>query len=451
MKALQRFSPSTVVMSAVYALCTVAAGTAQAQSLSALVEQARGYDAAWQAAQAQLQAADARSQQARAGLLPSAALTGGANYSRTDMTRPPLADVKVNGPGQTLGLQASQPLYRPANRIAFEQGQRGIDFARAQLEGAEQDLLIRVSQAYFDVLAAEDTLTFVRAQKAAVAEQLAAAKRNFQVGTTTVTDEREAQARHDLVTAQEIAADNDLRVKRLALDQVVGRSGTAPLPLAQPVHLPAVQPDDVSNWVRTAEERQPQVRQALLALDVAKLETAKAQTGHLPTVDLQAGYQVQRAPNGTVLMPGVNTRTDAASVGVALNLPLFAGFAVQNRIKETLSLEEKARADLENARRTVAQAARSAFFGVQSGLSQVAALQAAEASSQSALDANQLGYQVGVRINIDVLNAQSQLYQTKRDLAVARYNVLVGTLRLKQLAGTLTADDVTAVDALLVR
>ena len=150
-------------------------------------------------------------------------------------------------------------------------------------------------------------------------------------------------------------------------------------------------------------------------------------------------------------MPGVHSRTDAATVGVALNLPLFAGFAVQNRIKETLSLEDKARADLDNARRNVAQAARAAFFGVQSGLSQVAALRAAEASSQSALDANKLGYQVGVRINIDVLNAQSQLYQTKRDLAAARYNVLVGTLRLKQVAGTLTMDDVTAVDALLMR
>ena len=451
MKALQRVFSSTLRMSAVYALCVAAAPPAQAQSLSALIEHARGYDAAWQAARAQLQAAGSRAEQARAGLLPSAALTGGANYSRTDMSRARLSDVNVNGPSQTLGVQATQPLYRPANRIAFEQGQRGTDFAQAQLEGAEQDLLIRVTQAYFDVLAAGDTLTFVRAQKAAVAEQLAAAKRNFQVGTTTVTDEREAQARHDLVTAQEIAASNDLHVKRLALDQLVGRTGATPLPLAQSAQLPAVQPDDVSNWVRSAEERQPQVRQALIALDVAKLETAKAKTGHLPTVDLQAGYNVQRTPNGSISMPGVHSRTDAATVGVALNLPLFAGFAVQNRIKETLSLEDKARADLDNARRNVAQAARAAFFGVQSGLSQVAALRAAEASSQSALDANKLGYQVGVRINIDVLNAQSQLYQTKRDLAAARYNVLVGTLRLKQVAGTLTMDDVTAVDALLMR
>ena len=449
MKALQRLLSFPLAMSTLCALAV--SGPAQAQSLSVLMDHARSYDAAWLAAQAQLQAAGSRAEQARAGLLPSAGLAGGVTYSRTEVSRPAMPPLNVNGPTQTVGLQASQPLYRPANSIGLEQGQRGVDVAQAQLEGAEQDLMTRIAQAYFDVLAAQDTLAFVRAQKTAVAEQLAAARRNFEVGTATVTDEREARARHDLVTAQEIAADNDLHVKRLALDQSVGRAGTAPLPLAQPVVLPALQPADMDSWVRSAEERQPQVRQALRALDIARLETRKAETAHLPTVDLQAGYNVQRTPNGSAIMPGVNTRTNVASVGVALNVPLFAGFAVQNRIKETLSLEEKARADLDNARRTVAQAARAAFFGVQSGLSQVAALQAAEASSQSALDANLLGYQVGVRINIDVLNAQSQLYQTKRDLASARYNVLVGTLRLKQVAGTLTAADVAAVDAMLAR
>ena len=440
--SLRRFLSITL------AAWAAAAGGAQAQSLSALVEQARGYDAPWQSAKAQHEAAASRAEQARAGLLPSAALAGNATYARTDVTRPP---IDLHAPTQTLGVIASQPLYRPANRIGFEQGQRGLDIARAQLEGAEQELLVRVSQAYFDVLAAQDTLAFVQAQKAAVAEQRAAAQRNFEVGNATATDTHEAQARHDLVVAQEIAAENDLRVKRLALDQVVGRAGTAPLPLAQPAQLPAVQPADVNAWVRTAEDTQPQVRQAAIALDVARLETRKAETGHLPTVDLQAGYTVQRTPNGTVTMPGIHSRANVASVGVALNMPLFAGFAVQNRVKETLSLEDKARADLDNARRTVAQATRAAFFGVQSGLAQVSALQAAEISTQSALDANLLGYQVGVRINIDVLNAQSQLYQTKRDLAQARYNVLMGTLRLKQAAGVLETGDVAALDALLAQ
>ena len=421
---------------------------AQAQSLLELVESARSYDTAWQSARAQLDASSRRADQARAGLLPSAGLSAGLSRTNVELSRP---RVENTGTQQTLGVQATQPLYRPANRIGVEQGQRGIDIAQAQLDAATQDLLVRVSQAYFDVLAAQDTLTFVQAQKAAVSEQLAAAKRNFEVGTTTVTDSREAQARYDLVIAQEIAAENDLRVKRLALDQLVGITGTAPKPLAQPVALPSVQPDNVASWVDTARDQQPGVRQAAIALDIARLETQKAQTGHLPTVDLQAGYNITRNPNGTITSPGVNNRTNSASVGVAFNLPLFAGFAVQNRVKETLALETKAEADLETTRRNVAQATRAAFFGVQSGQGQVQALQAAEASSQSALDANKLGYQVGVRINIDVLNAQSQLFQTKRDLAVARYNVLVGTLKLRQAAGTLTQQDVEAINALLVK
>ncbi|MDA8520906.1 TolC family outer membrane protein [Acidovorax sp. NCPPB 4044] len=421
---------------------------ASAQSLSALVDMAQGYDAPLQAALAEANASVSRAEQARAGLLPSAGLSAGASYAQTHVNRPP---IDLGAPQQSAGLTASQPLYRPANRIGFEQGQRGIDIAQARLEATRQDLVVRVAQAYFDVLAARDTLTFVRAQKAAVSEQLASAQRNFEVGNATITDSREAQSRFDLVVAQEIAADNDLRVKQLALEQLVGRAGVSPQPLALPVQLPPLAPADVDAWVRTAEELQPQVRQAQVALDVARLETRKAETGHLPTVDLQAGYTVARNPNGTVTAPQISSRTRNATVGVQFTLPLFAGFAVQNRIQETLSLEDKARADLDNARRSVAQSARTAFFGVQSGQSQVRALEAAEASSQSALEANQLGYQVGVRVNIDVLNAQSQLFQTKRDLAQARYNVLLGTLRLRQAAGTLSPDDLQTLDALTVR
>lgn len=428
------------------ALGSALAAPAQAQSLVELLNAARSYDAPWQSAKAQLDASISRADQARAGLLPSAALSGGVSRSLTKISRPPM---QLNQTTQNVGINASQPLYRPANRITLQQGLRGVDVAQAQLDAATQDLLVRVSQGYFDVLAAQDTLTFVQAQKAAVSEQLAAAKRNFEVGTTTITDSREAQARYDLVRAQEIAAENDLRVKKLALDQLVGLTGTQPRPLAQPVPLPLVQPDNAADWVQQAQDGQPLLRQAALALDVAKLETQKAETGHLPTVDLQAGYNIQRSPNGTQLLPGLDTRANSASVGVALNMPLFAGFAIQNRVKETLALEEKARADLENLRRNVAQNTRAAFYGVQSGLGQVKALEAAEASSQSALEANQLGYQVGVRINIDVLNAQSQLFQTKRDLAQARYNVLLGTLKLRQAAGTLEEADVQAIDALL--
>ena len=215
------------------------------------------------------------------------------------------------------------------------------------------------------------------------------------------------------------------------------------------MQLPPAPSEAVTQWVEQSQTLQPVVRLAQIALEIAELETQKAQTGHLPTVDLQAGYAFNHYPNGSSVAVGVNTRSTTASVGVAVNVPLFAGYSIQNRIKETLAREEQARADLDTARRAIAQNTRAAFFGVLSGRSQIKALQAAELSSQSALDANQLGYQVGVRINIDVLNAQSQLFETKRDLALARYNVLMGELKLRQAAGTLTLDDVSRIDALL--
>jgi outer membrane protein len=283
-----------------------------------------------------------------------------------------------------------------------------------------------------------------------VAEQLASAKRNFEVGTSTITDTREAQARYDLVIAQEIAADNDLRVKKIALDQLVGKSDTQPQTLAQPPLLPALVPNDANVWVQQSEPDHPAIRQAQIALDVAQLETQKAQAGHKPTLDLTAGYSAINNIDGSSSNAG-SSRVNGGTIGLSFNLPLFAGFSTQNRIRETLALEDKARNDLEGAKRAVALGTRTAFFGVLSGQGQVKALEAAEASSQSALDANKLGYQVGVRINIDVLNSQSQLFQTKRDLAKARYDVLVGGLKLRQANGTLKADDLQSVNALLTK
>jgi outer membrane protein len=318
------------------------------------------------------------------------------------------------------------------------------------LESASQDLIVRTSQAYFDVLASQDTLAFVRAQKEAVNEQLAFAKRNFEVGTSTITDTREAQARFDLVRAQEIAAENDLRVRRIVLDQLVGITESQPRPLAIPVNLPDVATAEVSTWVSQSEAVSPAIRQARSNVEIADLEAKKSEAGHKPTLDATASYNVTKNPSNTA-QAGISSRVNTGSVGMLLNVPLFAGFSTQNRIRETLALRDKALSDLEGVRRSVSQNVRTAYFGVQSGQGQVRALEAAELSSQSALDANKLGYQVGVRINIDVLNAQSQLFQTKRDLAQARYNVLLGGLRLRQASGTLTAQDLQQVNGLLAR
>ena len=435
------------LLSLALALGVTGMAPARAESLLELYESARGYDATWQSAKAQYDANLFRAEQARAGVLPAANLGAGLTRSNFESTVP---QVDRGITTQSATVSASQPLYRPANFATWEQGKRQVELAQAQLAVASQDLIIRVSQAYFDVLAAQDTLAFVQAQKTAVAEQLASAKRNFEVGTSTITDTREAQARYDLVIAQEIAAENDLRIKRLALDALVGKPDVKPNPLALPAVVPAPEPVDVNAWVQQGEEHSPAIRQAKTAVEIARLETEKAKAGHKPTLDLTASYGVTRNPGGSGTV-ATSTRSTTGSVGLSFNLPLFAGFATQNRIRETLSLEERAQADLEASRRTVAQSIRSAFFGLVSGRGQVTALEAAEASSLSALEANRLGYQVGVRINIDVLNSQSQLYQTKRDLASARYNVLVGHLKLRQAAGTLLPEDLTRLNALLAK
>jgi len=425
-------------------LVAVLTGTAQAQSLVQLYEAAKGYDASFKAAQSQYQANLAKVEQAKALLRPTAGL--GATVSESDFNNLTSSNADASYGTRNLTFNASQPLYRPANKASFEQGMKQLGLAKAQLKTAEQELIIRVTQAYFDVLTAQESLAFVKAQKTAVAEQLAAAKRNFEVGTSTITDTREAQARFDLVTAQEIAAENDLRVKKLALDLSVGTTNAQPLPLQVGANLNASAMGDAETWVQQAASQNPGIEQARIALEVAQLEIEKAKAGLLPTLDLTASFGGTRFRNGN-LTSRVDNNT--ATIGLNFNMPLYTGSATQNRIQETVALEDKARNDLDAAQRNVAQATRTAFFGVQSGLGQIKALEAAETSSQSALDANKLGYQVGVRINIDVLNSQSQLFQTKRDLAKARYDVLLGQLKLSQAAGVLKIEDLQKINHLM--
>jgi len=418
---------------------------AHAQSLQQLYLSAQDYDASYQSARQLADATIARGEQARAGILPSVNL--GLSANQVNQTSSYSAYDARNFSNQTAAITATQPLYRPGNWSAYEQGNKQITLAQAQLLAAQQDLMVRVSQAYFDVLAATDSLEVVRSQKAAIVEQLSSAKRNFEVGTATIVDTRDAQARYDLSVAQELAAENDLRVKSLALDQLVGKSPTRPNPLQLPLKLAEIQPATLDPWVELSQSHNPQLTQLQIALDIAKLETEKAQAVNYPTLDLVGSYSAANN-NGTSQAP-LSYSVNQASIGVVLNYPIYAGRSITNHVKETLALEDKALSDLQAAQRNIAQATRSAYFGLQTARSQVSAYEAAEASSQSALDANVLGYQVGVKINIDVLNAQSQLYDTKAKLSRARYDVLLGELKLRQASGVLQASDIETVNAQL--
>lgn len=440
----RRVNLNLAAAAALLALGTTA--PAAAQSLQQLYAAAHAYDATYLSSKALAESARHRVEQVEALARPTVAASATVGPSITDT---PAIDAKTSATASA-AISGRYPLFNRANAATIEQARRSLESAQADLETAEQDLMVRVAQAYFDVLAAQDTLETTRASKTAITEQLASAKRNFEVGTATITDAREAQARFDLATATEIAAENDLRTRRIALETLVGSPAAAPRPLQAAAELPTPLPANPEEWVSVADRSHPTVRRARVALDVAALETAKARAAELPTFDAVASLSGSDARGPLYNASRTAGTTTVGTVGVQMNWPLYTGGAAQGRIRETLVLEEKSRQDLEAARRGVAQGTRVAYFGVQSGMAQVKALEAAESSSKLALQATQLGYQVGVRVNLDVLNAQTQLYTTQRDLARARYDVIVGGLRLRQAAGQLTPDDVQAIDRLLV-
>ena len=426
---------------------------AEAQSLQDLYQAAHGYDSSYLAARASLDAAQYRYDQARGLRLPQIGL--GLSGARQLSSTPDANFQSTNTTATTATLSGSQTLFNRVNDVTISQAEKAVGASRSDLDAAEQDLILRVSQAYFDVLAAQDNLATARASLAAISEQVASAKRNFEVGTATITDTREAQARYDLARFTQIQAENDLTTKRILLDQTVGRTNVVPKQLAVPVAMPALVPTQVDEWVARADAEHPLIRKARIALEIARLDIDKAKAGHLPTVTLNGSYARGRSDTQGAIAPGAGfsyaTPSTVSAISVNLNLPLFAGFQVQNRIKETVVLEDKSLDDLETVRRSVAQATRQLYYSVNSAAAQVSALEAAESSSKLALEATQLGFKVGVRVNIDVLNAQAQLYTTQAQLAKARYDLIIGGLRLRQASGRLTPDDVASVNALLIR
>lgn len=419
---------------------------AGAEDLLAIFTKARAQDPVFAAAQAQYQAEQERVPQARAGLLPFINLS--AVHDHNDL------DTRIRGatalqPGsrsfRSYGYTVSltQPLYRKQNWVVLEQAEVQVRQAETVLALSAQNLVLRVAQAYFDVLAAQDTLAFIGAQKAAIAEQLALAKRNFEVGAATITDTHEAQARFDLATAQEIVALNDLDIRKRVLQQLTGEPPPGLAPLTVDVALAAPEPNDLSQWVNAAvlNNLEVEIQQALLAIAGKEIELGRA--GHLPTIDVIASYNDDHATGSTF---GAGSDITSRIIGLQFNLPIYQGGLVRSQVRESVALQDRARFDLENARRNAALATQQAFLGIATGIAQVAALKAAEESNRLSLESTQIGQEVGVRTSVDVLNAQQLLFSTRRDLSLARYNTILNLLRLKLAAGTLDVVDLAEVN-----
>jgi outer membrane protein len=429
----------------------VATGPAAADDLMSVYQSGLAQDAAYGAARATYQAAKEKIVQGRALLLPNLNLTGNAAYNVTDTQYGRQAIQAASGTvdytsyGGALNL--TQPLYRPQNSIVFEESKIQVNQAETQLSQAGQDLMLRVSQAYFDVLLAQYELRTVEAQKVATAEQLAQAKRNFEVGTATITDTYDAQARFDLIVAREIASRNDIAVRTSALQKVIGRLPTPLNTLTPGLTLNPPEPNEMEKWVEAAYANSQQVKIAQDNVALAVKEVDRARYGHYPTLDAVASANYNYQSESPTFLTSLGTTQGV--VGVQLAIPLYSGGALTSRVREAVANRTKAEQDYENARRTVAQAVREAFIAVNTGLSEVKALEQAVASNKLSVEASKLGQEVGVRTQVDVLNAQSLLYDAQRNLARAYYVTIVGQLRLKNTVGRLTERDLENVNRLL--
>jgi outer membrane protein len=421
----------------------LAAPLTQAENLSEVYRDALAYDAQYASAKAAYQAAEEKIPQARAGLLPNVNATANLTHTEAQTTFP--SNFTFNSLGW--GINATQPIFRKQNWVVADEAQAQVKAAQTQLQIALQDLLLRTANAYFGVLQAQDNVDFVRTHKAAISEQLASAKRSFEVGTATITDTNEAQARFDLDSAQEIAALNALEVSKRALFKVTGMNYAKLSPLASVAVLKPPEPGNLENWMGLAEQGNLAIVTQRYLKTVADNEVERNHAGHYPTLDLVASYNDSGNQSFGFLLIDVKS----TAIGLQLGIPIYQGGLVSSGVRQAIANQEKARQDLADAQREASLQTSQAYLNVVNGAAQVKALEQALVSSQTSLDSTRLGMEVGVRTNIDVLNAQQQLYSTKKDLAAARYNFLLDTLSLKAAAGSLSDQDLADLDHDLVK
>jgi outer membrane protein len=443
-------------MSAVAAAGLMSADSAAAGSMDILsaYAMAQSSDPSYASAKASREAGMEKETQGKALFLPTVSFSAEVrqNWTDTSYINTPTGFTLQGGSksydSEAMGVSLSQPVYRAQNNSVARQYASAAEQTAVALRAAEQDLILRVAQAYFDILFAEDSVKFIEAYKHAISEQLAQARRSFEVGVATITDTHEALARSDLASAQEIAALNELDVKKDSLRRIIGIVPENIASLAEDAQMERQDIAGEEKWVETAEKESPSVKNQRLILSVAEDEAKKTQAGHYPTLDAIASYSYSRASDGSY---GAGAETTAKIIGAQLAIPIYQGGSVSSKAREAVALEMKARSDLEAAVRQARSQATSTFVSVKNGLAQVNAMRQAVASSQKSLESTRKGFEVGVRTSVDVLNAQQQLYAARRDHAQARYNYVLSVLRLRAATGTLDGKDAEWVNTLLAK
>ena len=439
----------TTLIAGAALLCGSAAHVAHAEDLLAVYKLARDNDPTYASARYALDAVREKIPQARANLLPVAAVTANDGNTRADTAFSDLPPVDRNMKSWGWTLQLTQPLLRPENVYAYKESGYLVEQAEAQFAQAQQDLLLRTAQAYFAVNVAQDAIGAADSQVAALEEQLAQVSRGVKLGTHSQTDIDDTKSRLGSAKSQRVAAQNDLESAYAELEKIVG---------TRIEHLAGLQPDfapprpvpaDLRSWMEQARGANPAVVGQRAALEAARQDIKKNRAGHLPTLDLVANMGSNYSSHSLTTPDDFSTRASQHEVGLQLTVPLYSGGTVNSKIREATATMQKTQADLEAASRQAATDAQQAYAGVMNGLAQVDALNTAVDSGQSAVKGNRVGYRLGIRINVDVLNAQQQLFSAQRDLSKARYDALLQGLKLKAAAGSLSETDLIAVNAVL--
>jgi len=384
--------------------------------------------------------------QAWALLLPSANISANSfdNDQTIGGTGPSTisGDVGFNSHGYTVSL--AQPIFRWDRYLSLKQTDSLIQQAEAEQLSTQQALIIRVAEAYFTVLAAMDNVEFAKAETKSLSRQLEQANQRFEVGLTAITDVHEAQAGFDRATADDIQAGNLLDNAKENLREITGEYITELASLGDSMPLISPEPSDIDQWSKTAESQNMDIIAAKHRLEVSRQAIKIQNAGHLPTLDLVAnhGYNVSGGRFG-------DTKIRSTAVGLELNVPIFQGGLISSRSKQARYNYDRSHQELEQAFRATQKETRQAYLGIISGISRVAALKQALFSSETALKATEIGFEVGTRTAVDVVASERTTLNAKRQHARARYDYLLDSLRLKQAAGTLSPDDLRQISAWL--
>jgi outer membrane protein len=434
------------VLFATTALANPAGTASKPQSLMDIYNLALAHDPTLASALNGNKAAQELIEQAKALYRPMVNFSAGASAAQADVNYKGQGIPFPNGvrsyESYQVGVEARQPLFRKENLVKMEQLRTQVSQADKQLHLTLQNLMLRTAQSYFDTLIAQDKLDLIRAQKAAILSQLDQAKTNFEVGSATITDSNEAQARFDLIVAQEIAAQNAFEIAKRSLQAIIGEM-PHPLAKVRADLKPNALKQPLDEWLKVAADSNLSIQ---IQQDVATLsnqEIERNQAAHLPTVDAVASY-AQTSANGSNL--GFGSDINTGTIGVELNLPLYQGGATSSRVRQAVLNKQKALDDVELARRQTELDTQTAYLNLNSSIAQVNAYQQALISSQSQLDSTQTGYEAGIRTSVDVLNAQQQLFSAKRDLLAARYEYLLNIIRLKAAVGVIGDGDLADVN-----